>query len=338
MELTQLKVASWNRFVPRNLFIHPDLVGAVHKFRFEENEITIQLPSSKHLPTDPIQEGPLSFDGWREQNGIKMPIEYSVNEVDIEISIAEEIALPCKILDVPPCAIEIITSTQQEHLNHLANVYGSITERAFDLWIRTLRWKCNNSAIGRPEISGCETGWTTRLVAKPQNKHVWIASSGFRPKGSPMVTPKNWTDVEISLKQGCNPPLYIDLIMDASEHIELNDFSRAIVDTAIACETFLRMIVGRSLPPSLRTSVATYIDDANIRQVIRKFVPEILNNAERREFDKIKNKLHALFDTRNNIVHKGQVSNLTNELCEGFLEMAKKLFGKLSDHITKNQK
>jgi len=182
MELKKLTLVSWNRFVPRNFSIVRDLVGATHQFIFEGSQINIKLPSTRHLPTEQNQEGSLTFSGWREVDGKKIPAEYYVNSIDIEVSIAEKIALPPKVLEVSPCAYELIPKNQQERLSDLANECGSIAERAFDLWIRTLRWKCDNSSIGRPKISGCESGWSTYLVAKPQEKRVWIASSTLNPE------------------------------------------------------------------------------------------------------------------------------------------------------------
>jgi hypothetical protein len=325
MELKQLSLVSWNRFVPRNLSIHHDLIGAAHNFIFEDSQITIKLPSTHHLPTEPNQEGSLSFNGWREIDGKKIPAEYHVNSVDIEVSIAEKIALPPKVLEVSPCAIDIIPISQQEHLNRLVNKYGSVAERAFELWIRTLRWKSDFSEIGRPEISGCESGWSTYLVAKPQEKQVWISTSVHVMKGARTITSEMWESVRDSLEAECSPPVYIDLMMDASEHVKLGDFQRATVDMAIACETFLRMLVANNLPDNISSSVASYVDDANIRQVLDKFIPEILGNSGKKELGKIKHKLHALFDTRNGIVHKGRTTQLTEESCKIFLEATRKL-------------
>ncbi|WP_306532800.1 hypothetical protein [Geobacter sp.] len=325
MEQIKLNIASWNRFVPRNLSIHRDLVGSKHEYIFEGRQITIKLPSVRHLPSEPNQEGSLSFNCWREVNGNKIPKEYHVHSVDLEVSIAEVIALPSKVLEVPPCAYEVISEPQQKYLNDLANKHSSIAERAFDLWIRTLRWKCDYSAIGRPEISGCESGWSTYLVAKPQEKRVWIASSVDMVKGAKTVTPEMWEAAGDSLKVGCSPPVYIDLMMDAAEHIKLDDFQRATVDMAIACETFLRMLVAKNLPDNIQPSVASYIDDANIRQVLEKFVPEILGKSGKTDLGNIKSKLHSLFDTRNGIVHKGRTAQLSKELCDTYLEATRKL-------------
>lgn len=326
MELTKLNLVSWNRFVPRNLSIHCALVGAAHQFVFEESQITIKLPSTQELPTEPIGKEPLTFNCYKEIEGKKIPEQYHVNAVDIEVSIAEEITLPAGVLEVSPCALEIISKPQQEHLNGLASKCGSIAERAFDLWIRTLRWKCDNSAIGRPEISGCESGWSTYLIAKPQERGVWIAPMVFEITiGARTVSPEMWETVGAALKVGCTPPVYIDLLMDAAEHLKLDDLQRATVDMAIACETYLRMLVARNLPNNIQSSVSSYINDANIRQVLNKFVPEILGNQDKKNLIKIKSNLHSLFDSRNDIVHKGQTGKLNKNLCESFLVATKKL-------------
>jgi len=139
------------------------------------------------------------------------------------------------------------------------------------------------------------------------------------------VTQEMWAAVGASLQGGHTPPVYIDLMMDAAEHIKLDDFQRATVDMAIACETFLRMLVTKNLPDNIQFSVASYIDDANIRQVLEKFVPQMLDDTGKKDLGKIKIKLHSLFDTRNGIVHKGETAKLTRELCGNFLETTRKL-------------
>ena len=325
MTLIRLATASLNRFVPRNLSIHPDLVGAVHEFIHEKHRINIALPLPQHFPTEPNQGELLTFSHYREVNGKKIPSQLWVHAVDVVVAIPEELSVPREILDRPPNAFEIVPKAQQEHLDHLAATYEAVAERAFDLWIRTLRWKCDNSAIGRPEITSYGSGWSTYLVAQPQDQRIWIGPMVFQLKGTKMVTPDIWEEAGTSLKLEVTPPVFIDLIMDAAEHIKLGDLRRAIIDMAIACEVFLRMLLAKSLPPDLQACIVTYVDDANIRPVLEKFVPDILSKAERKELDKIRSKLHALFDIRNEIVHKGRVSELTKERCDAFLEATKEL-------------
>ena len=327
MNHIKLSIFSWNRFISRNLSIHPDLVGGVHEFPYEQYKVTVALPSRQHLPTEPDKENLLTFYRYKDKDGKKIPVELTVHAVDVSVRIPDEVSVPEEILNRPSNAFDIIPKEKQEHLDHLAATYETVAERAFDLWIRTLRWKCDNSTIGRPEIRGPESGWSTYLITQPHEKRIWSSSKVFYIIGTKMITPKMWQEVESSLKMKCQPPIFIDLTMDAIEHINVGDLKRAIVDMAIACESFLRMIVEKSLPNGLQVSIATYIDDANIRPVLEKFVPDILNEKERKEFNKIKSKLHELCDLRNNIVHKGQSSELTEERCNSFLRTTKRLLG-----------
>ena len=135
-----------------------------------------------------------------------------------------------------------------------------------------------------------------------------------------MVTPVIWEAAASVLRAGCRPPVSIDLLMDAEEHMKMGDLQRATVETAMSCEVFLRNLLAESLPSSLQPSVSQYIDDANIRQVLEKFIRDILSPEEIKIVDKIRSKLHKLFDTRNSIVHKGNGADLTQPLCKGWLE------------------
>jgi hypothetical protein len=325
MTRAKMTIASWNRFISRNLSIHPDLIGAAHEFSHEQHKITIRLPSIKHLPTEPNRGELVTFNHYTEVDGKKTPIQYWVHVVDVLVEIPVKVSVPREMLDRPPNAFEIVSKNQQKYLNQLASTHGAIAERAFDLWLRTLRWKCDNSAIGRPEISGFESGWSTYLIAEPEDKEIWIAPMVFQAKGSKIVTPEVWEEVRSSLDSGLAPPVYADLVMDAIEHIKLGDLQRAVVDVAIACESFLRTLVAVSLPTGLQDSIITYIDDANIRPILDKFIPDILDPLEKKELDKIKGKLHAIFDVRNKIVHKGSGSGVTAEMCRGYIETAKRL-------------
>lgn len=325
MDLARLAIGSWNRFLSRNLSIQPDLVGATHEFQFKDHKITISLPTNRYLPTEPYQGELLRFDHYREVNGKKIPLQLWVESVELIVSVKGEVELPSEILNRPPNQYELVSKLQQEKLNDLASVHSAIAEKAFDLWIRTLRWKSDNSSIGRPEISAYESGWSTYLVAQPSGERIWIAPMEFVAKAAKMVTLENWEAVGTSLRAGCTPPVFVDLVMDATEHLKLGDLQRATVEMAMGCEAFLRMLVAESLPSDLQTSIIAYVDDANIRVLLEKFLPDILSAIELDKIKKIIKSLHELFDTRNALVHKGQVTTLTKERCEAFLIAAKKL-------------
>ena len=85
------------------------------------------------------------------------------------------------------------------------------------------------------------------------------------------------------------------------------------------------MLVSNSLPSDLNNSVREYLDDANIRSVLTKFVPEILTDKERQKLKQIESRLHKLFDVRNDIVHTGQSPAMEVPDCAKFLETTKTL-------------
>ena len=71
-----LPIGSWNRFVTRNFLIDPTLVGATHEFTYEKSKVRIQLPSSKVLPTEPLEGELLSFYAYREVGDKKSQVIY----------------------------------------------------------------------------------------------------------------------------------------------------------------------------------------------------------------------------------------------------------------------
>lgn len=325
MKSEEHTIGSWNRFLTRNLVIHPEIVSAVHEFQFEDHQIRIALPPSKHLPAEPGHGDLYTFNWYKEADGKKIPQQLGVESVDVTVSIAKKVLLPPEITKHSPNRTDIVSKEQQKKLNELAAAHGAIAERVFDLWVRTLRWKSENSEIGRPMISGYESGWSTYLITEPKGERIWIAPMIFVAKKSKMVTSEIWKAVASALKTNQNPPVFVDLVMDAEEHLKRGDLQRATVEMAMGCEVFLRKLVAESLPSGLQPSVAAYVDDANIRPVLEKFVQDFLNSEEHDQLKRIKSKLHQLFDLRNSIVHKGQAAALSLGVCEQFLEVSKKL-------------
>ena len=102
------------------------------------------------------------------------------------------------------------------------------------------------------------------------------------------------------------------------------------MDTAIACETFLRTVVLASLPGDLRPSVRDNIDKSNISQYVSRYFPELLSDADATHYKKnVKEELASLFDKRNALFHRGGTSAATDENCHRFLRL---LDGLLASH------
>jgi hypothetical protein len=115
------------------------------------------------------------------------------------------------------------------------------------------------------------------------------------------------------------------LKFDAEERISVGDYRRALMDLAMSCETFLRYKVLHSLPSKLKPAIVTHLEEANIRQYLTKFFPELLDKDEQRQFKKLKSNLHSLFDRRNKLVHLGKGDGVDEQLCLRFVKVTDEL-------------
>lgn len=256
----------------------------------------------------------------------KSRVIFAFTPSDIEISCGEEILVADGVMNQAPNAYDVVPRSQQEQLDALAEAHASIAEKAFNFWTRVLRWKSGDSGVGRPEVIGHKSGWGSYLVAKSTRQRIWAHN---QPEvfwiGQTVVTTEIWNTVALAVKSNMEPPIFIELMFDAVEHIRLGDLQRASVDMAVACECYLRTLVTNSLPIGLKKSLGDYVDDANIRIVLTKFIPDLLDDEERQHLKRIESRLHKLFDVRNDILHTGQNRALSFNDCGKFIDATRAL-------------
>lgn len=305
--------------------MQPELLGQSHKFEFEGKEVRIDLPSASDLPDGENRSDQLSLTGWKETESGDVPRKYNIHRVNVFVHFDSELTFPTEVLSRSPNASDLFSSSQQKSLDKQTQKYGQIAENAFDLWIRTLRWQCRKSCIGRPEIQGHETGWTTYLIDENTNHRVWGSPLRMVIMFSDPVTVAQWKKVEKALSQRLQPPIYYEQFSDGEEHLRRDDLQRAVVDFAVACEVFIRTIVMRDLPDQLSQAVKDYIDETNIRKVMSSFFPAALDKDGNDILDRIRSELHKLFDARNEILHSGNMQDLDTDKCQNFRNATRKL-------------
>jgi hypothetical protein len=328
------ELTSWNRFRTRNLGVAPELLGQAHVFTFDGHGIAISLPSDESLPADAKQgEGfigdRLSVNSWqRAQDGGLQIRRVDVHNVDVVVDIPGRTAVPEEALNRPIRADQLFSEQQQKHLDKLASKYGNIARRAFDLWIRTMRWKADDSRIGVPEVRDAETGWGTRIREKTTQKDVWAETQIFVVPAESIVTIEVWNEVSATLDSGHYPSIYCDLLYDAMAHLERGDLQRAVVDAAVAAETYMRTIVQQGFPDDLDASLQEYINEANIRPVFKKLFPAHLDTPQNKIPKALNSNLHKLFDDRNKIMHfmhSGQKKAITAQDCHKYIRTVRAL-------------
>ncbi|KAF5428874.1 hypothetical protein C5S36_16215, partial [Candidatus Methanophagaceae archaeon] len=212
---------------------------------------------------------------------------------------------------------------KQKQLDKVAERHQSIAEKAFEYWIRIVRWVCDDSRIGRDKVENYRIGWSTALIDAESDTRVWLFGPTFYALGYKTLSVEEWQ--EIQSKLGSQPPIYVEFKHDAEENIRLGDYRRSLVDLAIACEIFLRFAVLQRIPVELNTKQTADIEEANVRQYIEKFFPEIIDEATNKQFKNLTSDLHFLFDRRNKLVHMGKDKGIDKKLCLRLLKVTQEL-------------
>jgi hypothetical protein len=91
-------------------WVSADLIGATHNFAFEDKSIVVRLPQ--------LDEEGVSFDQrkvfLRKWQG-EVPVEYQINELDVDVQIEDPIRVPKEVLRRRPNQSELLTKDEQQH-------------------------------------------------------------------------------------------------------------------------------------------------------------------------------------------------------------------------------
>jgi len=205
-------------------------------------------------------------------------------------------------------------------LNEIASYQGGIAERAFEYWLKVIRWQSDNSLIGRPEVRGFESGWSTYIIEKDTRKRIWIGAEISLVEREKFITEQEWNNIDKLVKQGVHSPVYVDYYFDALEHFRLEDWGRCVIDLAVSCEALVRGFVVNNLPSDQPKSITNYIDQANIHNYIDKFVSDFLDPVKKKDYDNFKKDVKDLFVMRNIMAHRGKLSSLSSKDCQRFIK------------------
>jgi hypothetical protein len=328
MEIHQITVKSWNRFITRNLAAAPEVLGKEHRFTFENRTVSIKIPSIDQADRGKGYDEVVSVRTRRAIDN--EPLEFHIHKVDVEVSIPNIVSVPAEALDRPPNAYDLFSDEEQKRLSKIAEQHQSVAEKAFEYWIRVTRWVCDDSRIGQDQVEDFRSGWGTYLIDTERNTGIWTPGHTIYVSKYKSLNLEEWREIQSKLSENSQPPIYVELKYDAEEHIRLGDYRRSLIDMAIACETFLRISVLQSLPKDLNPKLSVYIEEANINQYINHFFAEIIDETANKQFKKIKSDLHSLTKRRNDLVHMGKDDGIDEKLCLRFLKVTQELLSIVS--------
>jgi hypothetical protein len=321
--IEKVKIASWNRFKSEGLAIAPDLLGRTHHFDFEGRRVEVRLPREEHLNRGEGYDTLVECTTWFKGH---IPAYFHILRVDVLIDVSHEVELEEELLKHPPRREHLTTPSRAKFLDSTVEEHQSLAFRAFDYWIRVVRWKNDFWRIGQPEVYGYQSGWGTYLLVKGEEKHFWATGHTVPVPRTKAVAAEVWEAVQTALHEGLRPPTWFEFLYDAHQELEVGDKTGCILSLAIASETMFRRILEKQVPPAekIDPEFIETIAEMNVRTVMRhikKF--SFWKNGEWEKYCNW-NEIHKIFDHRDKIMHVGYVGSVDTAALKKMVRSADK--------------
>jgi hypothetical protein len=259
----------YRRFSLERFCITPELISARHEFIFEDRPVTVQLPAL-HKEELPFDQRRIDCYKWKSVGHI--PLEYQVNNLDVEIELEDSIRVPKKVLQLHPNQFDAFDSCEQQRLNKIVGEMGSVASRAFEHWLRVLRWKSGVGHIGEPSVRyAAADGGGAVLRERATGHRFWLQGHTITGYGRRAVTLAEWDSTRTALNAKRVPPVWFDFLFDGEMRINNNDLVGAVLSLAIALEVNIRTVFSGELQKgTVEPAVLEIFDQANLRALLNR--------------------------------------------------------------------
>jgi hypothetical protein len=323
--LREIKVNTWNRYTTANFTVVPEVMGTKHEFEFESFNITINIPPEDSANRDEGFDQVAYLGCWREDEGIKIPLEYEVHKVDLNIEVKELQNIPEEASNTSNVDSSIYDKEKRELLDKISDRYELIANRAFTYWLEILQWSSNAPLLGVGSPSSNLSGWGTYLIDPHTNNRVYSSTNRITVQRTTLVTDENWRLTLNRVQNQTELPMYIKFLHDAHVSMRSGNIHRATVELALCSENYLRYSVFELIPQNLMDDFVQFIEEANINQYLNRFFKNALGEEDKVKFNPLKKELSSLFNRRNKYMHMGKMEDITSERYERYLKAVKEL-------------
>jgi hypothetical protein len=307
--LKRVKIASWNRFKSEGLAVAPDVLGRTHHFDFEGKRVEVRLPREEHLNRGEGYDTIVECTAWFKGH---IPAYFHILRVDMLIDVSEEIELEEELLKHSPRREHLTSPSRMKLLDNTVEEHKSLALRAFDYWIRVVRWKNDFWRIGQPEVYGYQSGWGTYLLVKGEENRFWTTGHTISVPRTKALTAEVWGLVQTALQEEVRPPTWFEFLYDAHQELEVGDKTGCILSLAIASETMFRRILEKQVPDTekIDPEFMEAMSRMNVRTVmahITKF--SFWRNGEWKKYCNWA-EINKIFDHRDKIMHVGYLGSI----------------------------
>jgi hypothetical protein len=266
MTHVNVPVNAFNRFSLDRLCIVPELVAAKHEFIFDGKKAIFTLPGLEKESV-PYEQKLIVCRTWKTEGHV--PVEYDVRSLDVEIEVETPISVPEAIRHLHPNQFELLETREQERLNRVVSEANVELHKAFEYWLRVIRWKSGIGYIGEPSVNyaGGHRDQGGAVLRERSTAHrLWLQGQTAFAIGNRPVTLEQWSATQRALASGKTPPVWFDFLFDAEMRINNNDLVGAVLSLAISLEVNVRFVFSHDLRKTgIEPVIVEIFDQTNLR-------------------------------------------------------------------------
>jgi hypothetical protein len=268
----------------------------------------VQLPAL-HKEELPFDQRRIDCYLWKSVD--KIPVEYQVNNLDVEIVLELPIRVPEKILHLHPNQYDAFTPREQEELSRTVTEMGDIVSRAFEHWLRVLRWKSGVGHIGEPSVRyAAGDGGGTVLRERATGHRFWLQGHTITAYGRQAVSLAGWKSTQTALNTNKEPPVWFDFLFDGEMRINNKDLIGAVLSLAIALEVNIRTIFSRELQKgTVEPTILEIFDQTNLRSLLNR-IKKLRFWSKEWDAATDLSTFNSLMNYRDRVMHSAETKNL----------------------------
>jgi hypothetical protein len=301
---TKVHALAWNRFRVNDLNIAASLAGETHHLTVDGRPVTIQLPS---FPPD----APGVMHQWDDDaiychsRRYGKPLAFLISEVDVVVDTGKKLGVPLERLNT--ALFDWQSPATHEKHEKLSEQSAAIAVKAFNLWVRTLRWKVVKPYFGQRRFDSPRSGWSTYLYDAKTKQRFFGAALPIEARGfGTPIDRAGWKRVQRALTAGGTPPLWFDFVFEGQDRIMQGDLHGGILCLAVGVETVIRKLMKAHLRNPPNEPVMEMLDFVVIRRILDQWEDLGYWSPAWQAATDLTH-LKRLFTLRNDVIHKAVV-------------------------------
>lgn len=329
-----VEVGIWKRYETYDLEITPSLAGAVH--HFEQEGLTVKFV----LPRKPLQKdwhsenSPITCWGYRQNKNRKVPLSFSVHQVDAYIETDRKRSIRADALGA--VNVSLFSGSERSRLDHLANEAAEVIDRAFDYWITIIRWKAENPTICQLSYNRQRTRWGSYLFDVKTRKRFYAPPLAFVAQGTTPITKQQWKRAQEALSIHSEVPLCWLYFAEAHQRLRIDDIRGFIISLAIASETLIRQITQQFLREPINPTYQSMVNGISIGRIIDNWRKLGFDGKRWDQLKKEKEQMKRVLELRNGIMHRGETPKLPQSAQRELSDAVKKFLKEGERQLKRN--